>query len=78
MIGVFIYGKINIIYHKNMAEKIIIITDDLLDESDLLAMATISQSEVNNIAKELEKELPKELKGITNARVQQTIREVQE
>jgi hypothetical protein len=58
-----------------MAEKLIIITDDLLDESDLLAMATISQSEVNNIAKELEKELPKELKGITNA-IQQTIREI--
>lgn len=61
-----------------MAEKLIIISDDLLDESDLLAMATISQSEVNNIAKELEKELPKELKGITNVRVQQTIREIQE
>lgn len=61
-----------------MAEKLIIITDDLLDESDLLAMATISQSEVNNIAKELEKELPKELKGITNARVQQAIQQVQE
>lgn len=61
-----------------MVEKLIIITDDLLDESDLLAMATISQSEVNNIAKELEKELPKELKGITNVRVQQTIREIQE
>lgn len=61
-----------------MVEKLIIISDDLLDESDLLAMATISQSEVNNIAKELEKELPKELKGITNVRVQQTIREIQE
>lgn len=61
-----------------MSEKIIIINDDLLPEMELENLSIITESDVKRIATELEQELPKELKGITNVRVQQVIQQIPE
>lgn len=58
-------------------EKILIINDDLLPIEDFDRIAVISTRDITRIAEILEKELPKELKGATNAIVLQTDQQVQ-
>jgi len=56
-----------------MPEKIQIITNDLLSEDELYVMSMITEKDIEKISKELEKELPAEIKGLTNANIiQQT------
>jgi hypothetical protein len=55
-----------------MSEKIQIITNDLASEDELYVMSIITDKDIEKISKELEKELPAELKGSTNAIIQQT------
>jgi hypothetical protein len=56
-----------------MTEKIQVITNDLASEDELYILSMITEKDIEKIAKELEKELPAELKGSTNANIiQQT------
>jgi nitrogen regulatory protein PII-like uncharacterized protein len=56
-----------------MPEKIILITNDLASEDELYILSMITEKDIEKIAKELEKELPAEIKGLTNANIiQQT------
>ena len=58
-----------------MPEKIQIITNDLLSEDELYILSIISEKDIEKIAKELEKELPAEIKGLTNANIIQQTQE---
>ena len=60
------------------SKKILIINNDPLPIEDFDRIAVISTRDISRIAETLEKELPDELKGATNAIIQQDAKQVQE
>ena len=58
-----------------MPEKIQVITNDLASEDELYILSMITEKDIEKISKELEKELPAELKGSTNANIIQQTQE---
>ena len=60
-----------------MSEKILIINDDTLPLENFDRIAVVSTTDIVAIARLLEKELPEELKGATNAYIQQDDQQVQ-
>lgn len=60
------------------SKKILIINNDPLPIEEFDKIAVISTRDISRIAETLEKELPEELKGATNAIIQQDAKQVQE
>ena len=60
-----------------MTKKILIINNDPLPPEDFDRIAVVSTSDIARIAKILEQELPEELKGATNAYIQQDDQQIQ-
>lgn len=58
------------------SKKILIINNDPLPIEDFDRIAVISTRDISRIAETLEKELPEELKGATNAIIQQDAKQV--
>lgn len=61
-----------------MTKKILIINNDPLPIEEFDKIAVVSTSDIGRIATLLEKELPEELKGATNAIIQQDAKQIQE
>ena len=59
------------------SKKILIINNDPLPIEEFDKIAVISTRDISRIAETLEKELPEELKGATNAIIQQDDQQVQ-
>lgn len=59
------------------SKKILIINNDPLPIEDFDRIAVISTRDIARIAETLEKELPEELKGATNAIIQQDDQQIQ-
>lgn len=59
------------------SKKILIINNDPLPIEEFDRIAVVSTSDIGRIATLLEKELPEELKGATNAIIQQDDQQVQ-
>lgn len=59
------------------SNKILIINNDTLPLEEFDRIAVISTKDISDIAKLLEKELPEELKGATNAYIQQDDQSIQ-
>lgn len=62
---------------ESKSKKILIINNDPLPIEDFDRIAVISTRDITRIAETLEKELPKELKGATNAVILQDAKQVQ-
>lgn len=60
------------------SKKILIINNDPLPIEEFDKIAVVSTSDIGRIATLLEKELPEELKGATNAIIQQDAKQIQE